>query len=109
MNVRLYLWQRATAAVMAPLVIAHITLIFYATRQGMSAADILARTRGSVAWAAFYGAFVLAVSIHASIGVRNVLSEWLPLNKRRIDACAVFFGLVLAALGLRAVAAVVLS
>jgi hypothetical protein len=36
------------------------------------------------------------------------LSEWIPLNERRIDACAVFFGLVLAALGLRAVAAVVL-
>jgi fumarate reductase subunit C len=108
MNVRLYLWQRATAALMAPLVIVHIGVIFYATRHGMSAADILARARGSIAWAAFYGLFVLAVSIHASIGVRNVLSEWIPLNERRIDACAVFFGLVLAALGLRAVAAVVL-
>ena len=108
MNVRLYLWQRATAAVMAPLVVAHIGVIFYATRHDMSAADILARTRGSMAWAAFYGLFVLAVSIHASIGVRNILSEWLPLNERRIDACAVFFGLVLTALGLRAVAAVVL-
>jgi len=109
MNVRLYLWQRATAVVMAPLVVAHIAVIFYATRHGLSAADILARTHGSVAWAAFYGVFVLAVSIHASIGVRNILNEWLPLNERRIDACAVFFGLVLATLGLRAVAAVVLS
>ena len=108
MNARLYLWQRATAAVMAPLVVAHIAVIFYATRHGMSAADILARTRGSMAWATFYGVFVLAVSIHASIGVRNVLNEWIPLNERRIDACAVFFALVLAALGLRAIAAVVL-
>ena len=108
MNVRLYVWQRATAALMAPLVMAHIAVIFYATRHGMSAADILGRTRGSIAWAAFYGFFVLAVSIHASIGVRNVLSEWTPLNERRVDACAVFFGLVLAVLGLRAVAAVVL-
>ena len=109
MNVRLYLWQRATAAVMAPLVIVHIAVIFYATRHGMSAADILARTRGSVAWAAFYGLFVLAVSIHAAIGLRNILSEWIPLNERRIDACVVFFGLLLAVLGMRAVAAVVLS
>ena len=61
MNVRLYLWQRLTAAVMAPLVLAHVIVIFYATRQGMSAADILARTRGSVAWASFYGLFVVAV------------------------------------------------
>ena len=108
MNVRLYLWQRTTAAVMAPLVLTHIAVIFYATRHDMSAADILARTRGSMAWAAFYGVFVLAVSIHASIGIRNILNEWIPLNERRIDACAVFFGLMLAALGLRAVAAVVL-
>jgi len=108
MNVRLYLWQRATAAVMAPLVVVHIAVIFYATQHGMNAADILSRTRGSIAWAAFYGLFVLAVAIHASIGVRNVLSEWTLLNERRVDACAVFFGLVLAVLGLRAVAAVVL-
>jgi succinate dehydrogenase subunit C len=109
MNVRLYLWQRATAAVMAPLVVVHIAVIFYATRHGMSAIDILARTRGSIAWAAFYSVFVLAVSIHASIGVRNILTEWSPLAERRVDACAVFLGLVLALLGLRAVAAVVLS
>ena len=108
MNVRLYVWQRATAAVMAPLVMVHIAVIFYATRHGMSAADILSRTRGSMAWAAFYGLFVLAVSIHASIGTRNILTEWTPLPERRADACAVFFGLVLLVLGLRAVTAVVL-
>jgi fumarate reductase subunit C len=108
MNVRLYVWQRATAAVMAPLVLVHIAVILYATRHGMSAADILSRTRGSTAWAAFYGLFVLAVSIHAAIGVRNVLTEWTPLPERRADACVVFFGLVLVVLGLRAVAAVVL-
>ena len=47
MNVRLYVWQRATAAVMAPLVLVHIAVIFYATRQGLTAADILSRTHGS--------------------------------------------------------------
>ena len=80
MNVRLYLWQRLTAAVMAPLVLVHVIVIFYATRQGMSAADILARTRGSVAWASFYGLFVVAVAVHAGIGIRNVLTEWSPLE-----------------------------
>jgi fumarate reductase subunit C len=108
MNVRLYVWQRATAAVMAPLVLVHIAVILYATRHGMSAADILSRTRGSIAWAAFYGLFVLALSIHSAIGVRNVLTEWTPLPERRADACVAFFGLVLVVLGLRAVAAVVL-
>jgi fumarate reductase subunit C len=108
MNVRLYIWQRATAAIMAPLVLVHIAVIFYATRHGLSATDVLARTRGSIAWAAFYGLFVLAVSIHASIGVRNVLTEWSPLNERRAGISATIFGLFLAVLGMRAVAAVVL-
>ncbi len=109
MNVRLYVWQRATAALMAPLVLGHIAIIFYATRQGLSAADILARTRGSILWAAYYGLFVAAASIHAAIGIRNVFSEWSPLNERRAGFLAILFGLFLALLGARAVAAVVLS
>jgi fumarate reductase subunit D len=43
MNVRLYVWQRLTAALMVPLVLVHVAVIFYATRQGMTAADIHAR------------------------------------------------------------------
>ena len=39
MNVRLYVWQRATAALMVPLVLIHIAVIFYATRQGLTAAE----------------------------------------------------------------------
>ena len=109
MNVRLYVWQRLMAAIMAPLVLVHIAVIFYATRQGMTAADILARTHGSLAWAAFYGIFVAAVSIHAAIGMRNVLAEWSPLGDRRAGLSAIGFGVLLGLLGLRAVAAVVLS
>jgi fumarate reductase subunit C len=108
MNVRLYVWQRATAAVMVPLVLLHIAVIFYATRKGMTAADILSRTQGSIVWATYYGLFVAAASIHASIGVRNVLSEWSPLTDRRAGLLAVTFGLLLAVLGARAVFAVVL-
>ena len=108
MNVRLYVWQRTTAALMAPLVLVHIAVIFYATR-GMTAADILSRTHNSIVWASYYGIFVAAVSIHASIGVRNVLTEWLSLHDRRAGLFAIVFGLLLAALGVRAVYAVVLS
>jgi fumarate reductase subunit C len=73
MNVGLYVWQRSTAALMVPLVLLHVAVIFYATRKGLTAADILARTRGSLAWASFYSVFVIAVAVHAAIGVRNVL------------------------------------
>ena len=108
MNVRLYVWQRATAALMVPLVVVHLAVIFYATRQGFSATEILTRTRGSVAWGTYYGLFVAAVSVHAAIGVRNVMAEWSPLTDRRAGQLAIAFGLLLAALGFRAVAAVVL-
>ncbi len=108
MNVGLYVWQRATAALMVPFVLVHIAVIFYATRQQMTAADILSRTHGSVIWASFYGAFVAAVSIHASIGVRNILTEWSPLADRAAGWCAILLGIVLALLGLHAVIALVL-
>jgi fumarate reductase subunit C len=108
MNVRLYVWQRATAALMVPLVLLHVAVIFYASRQGMTAADILARTRGSVLWAALYGTFVVAAAIHAAIGVRTVLTEWSPLNDRSAGILAAIFGISLLVLGLRSVAAVVL-
>jgi fumarate reductase subunit C len=109
MTMRLYLWQRATAALMVPLVLVHIAVILYASRKGMTAADILSRTHGSIVWASYYGLFVAAAAIHASIGVRNVLTEWSPLIDRRAGLFGVVFGLLLAALGARAVYAVVLS
>ena len=106
---RLYVWQRGTAALMAPLVLVHLAVMFYATRQGLTASDILGRTRGSLVWAAFYGAFVLAAAVHAGIGVRNILIEWARLRERAADVASGALGVVLAVLGLRAVAAVVLG
>ena len=109
MTFRLYLLQRLTAALMAPLIVGHLAVILYAGIDGLTASEILGRTRGSPGWAAFYGIFVLAVSIHGAIGVRAILAEWTPLRSRgALDALMWGFGLVLAALGLRAVTAVVL-
>lgn len=108
MNASLYVWQRATAAAMAPMIVVHIAVIFYATRHGLTAADILARTTGSIAWGAFYALFALAASIHAAIGVRNVLTEWLAMDHRGAGMASFVVGLGLLGLGLRAVAAVAL-
>jgi fumarate reductase subunit C len=107
MNVRLYIVQRGTAALMVPLIAVHIALIFYAMSNGLSAAEILGRTRGSIAWGLFYGLFVLAASAHAAIGVRNVLAEWTCVRDNALGVIMWGFGLLLAGLGLRAVAAVV--
>ena len=108
MNVRLYVLQRATAAIMAPLVLAHIVVIFYATSRGLSAAEILGRTRGSIGWGALLRLFVLAAAMHGAIGVRTVASEWTPLQGRSARCADVAFRPRAGGLGLRAVAAVVL-
>lgn len=103
----LFMLQRASAMVLAPLVLIHLVLMFYAVHGGLSAAEILGRTRGSVAWAVFYGLFVLAVSVHAPIGLRNLLREWTPWTGRMIGATAAAFAVILLVLGIRAVVGVV--
>ena len=74
---RLWVTQRATAAILAACVVVHLVTIIYAVRLGLSAADVLGRTRGSVAWGTFYAVFVLAAAAHGAIGLRTVASEWL--------------------------------
>lgn len=112
MSFRLYLLQRLTALLMVPLIIGHLAVIYYATRNGLSAADILARTRGSIGWGLNYTVFVVAAAMHGAIGLRGVLREWGPgwigKSERRLELAMWVFGVALALLGLRAVAAMVL-
>jgi fumarate reductase subunit C len=108
-TVRLYLLQRVTAALMVPLIVIHLVVIFYATRQGLSAADILGRTRGSFLWGGLYVLFVGCAAVHGAIGIRGVAREWIGISERALDALMWSLGIVLLVLGLRAVAAVVLS
>ncbi|MEO1226561.1 MAG: succinate dehydrogenase [Pseudomonadota bacterium] len=104
---RLWLLQRATALVMAPFVLVHLGLIIIAVQGGLDASEILARTQGSLGWALFYVAFVLAVAIHAAIGLRVVIAETLRPRRWVLDLMAWIILIVLAVLGLRAVYAVV--
>jgi fumarate reductase subunit C len=105
--VRLYVWQRLTATLMVPLIAVHLIVIIYATNRGLSAAEILGRTRGSIAWGLYYGLFVIAASIHGAIGVRGVAREWLGWREKALDRLMWIFGTILLVLGLRAVIAVV--
>jgi fumarate reductase subunit C len=102
----LWLAQRASAAVLALCVVVHLATMIVAVRGGLTAAEILARTRGSVGWAAFYGVFVVAVAIHAPIGLRTIAAEVRGGHHRAIDGAALVVALLLLALGLRAVRAV---
>ena len=103
----MFIAQRLTALLLAPLVLVHLGLILLAVRDGLTGAEILARTQDNMAWAIFYGLFVFAAAIHAPLGLRNILREWTGFSKSIINGLVVVFALLLLLLGLRAVNAVI--
>ena len=105
-EVLLWVAQRATAVVLAACVAVHLATIIYAVQGGLSAAEILSRTRGNTGWLAFYSVFVVAVAVHAPIGLRAVLSEWLGWRGGSRDAFLGLVSLLLLFMGLRAALAV---
>lgn len=110
MNTRtqVLLWgaQRISAMVLALCVVVHLITMIYAVRNGLSAAEILGRTRGNIAWAGFYALFVAAVAVHAPVGLRTILVETLGWRGRAPDIAILVFGMLLALWGWRAVYAV---
>jgi fumarate reductase subunit C len=102
----LWLAQRITAAILAVCVVVHLATIIYAVQGGLTAAEILGRTRGNTAWLAFYSVFVVAAAIHAPIGLRPVLGEWLRWRGASREAFLIFFSTILLLTGMRAALAV---
>jgi len=106
-EVRLWVAPRVTAAVLAVCVVVHLATIIYAARGGLSAGEILARTRGSIAWGTFYSVFVIAAAVHGAIGLRSIAAEWLGIRGGLSEVAMTLVGGALTLIGLRAVAAVV--
>ena len=102
----LWMAQRASAALLALCVVVHLATIIYAVQGGLSAAEILARTRGNAAWLGFYTVFVLAVAVHAPIGLRAILGEWLRWRGRSRDAATLLVAVMLLWMGMHAVLSV---
>ena len=103
---RRWYWMRISSMVLALCVAVHLATIVYAVRGGLSAAEILGRTRGSVTFAAFYGVFVLACAVHVPIGLEAIVRE-LGVAPRAARAVAWLAALAIALLGARAVYAMV--
>ena len=101
----LWVAQRASAALLALCVIVHLVTIIYAVQGGLSAAEIFGRTRGNVTWFTFYSIFVLAVAVHAPIGLRSVFIEWLGWRGVSRDVALLLFSFLLLVMGMRAVLA----
>ncbi len=106
LETRLWMAQRFSAMVLGFCVLAHLFTIIYAMDGGLSAAEILGRTQGNGPLAAFYSVFVLAVAVHAPLGLRSVFDEWLAWRGKRVDLALAAFALFLAVWGFRAVIAV---
>ena len=107
LELRLYLAQRISAMLLAPLVLLHLGTMIYAIQGGLDAEEILARTRGSLFWGGAYGLFVVAVAVHAAVGLRNVAREWFGFGGAAPGVLAWAAFALLLGLGLRAVAALV--
>ena len=108
-NALLFIAQRASAAVLAFAVTIHLATIVYAVRGGLTAAEILARTRHNGWFLALYAVFVLAVAIHAPIGLRNIAREWTAWRSRSLDLALAAFAILLITLGLTAAFALFLA
>jgi fumarate reductase subunit C len=106
LDFRLYMAQRLSALIIAPLVICHLAVMIYAVQGGLSAGEILGRTQGSLFWTLFYGGFVFAVSIHAAIGLRTIISEWTAMRGGMLNGLAMVIFAALLVMGGRAVLAV---
>ena len=103
LQVRLWLLQRASAALLAPLVLLHLAVIVYAVRSGLSAAAIVSRLHHNLLFGAVYTLFVLACAAHVPVGVARVAEEWLGWRERGALAAGLLLALLLLAGGLRAV------
>lgn len=102
----LFFAQRASALVLGLAVVLHLAGILIAVRHELSAADVLARTRGNGLFLAYYGLFAAATAVHAPIGLRNVIAEWSRWRGRSLDLAMLGLGLTILVLGLRAAYAV---
>ena len=103
-----WLWiaQRASAALLALCVLVHLVTIIYAVRHGLSGAAILGRTQGNATGLVFYMVYVLAISVHAPIGLRSLCQEWLGWRNASLNWVMAVVAAALFVFGLRAAWAV---
>jgi fumarate reductase subunit C len=102
-----WLWiaQRGAGLILALAVTLHIATIIYAVHRGLSAAAILGRTQGNVAWFVFYIIFAVAAAIHGGIGLRTIIRETTRWRGASLEAAVAAFVVLAGVAGCRAAAA----
>jgi fumarate reductase subunit C len=104
---RRWYWQRISAMLLTVCVVVHLAGVIYAVRGGLSAAEILGRTQGNWALAAFYATFVLSSAAHVPVGVANIALEWAGVGEAAALRLGRAVALLIGVMGLRAVWGVV--
>ncbi len=102
-DAKLWYWQRLSAMVLAVCVFVHLGTMIYAVRGGLTAAEILGRTKGNWLWGAFYLVFVLAAAIHVPLGLRAIINEWFGWRGRLPMQVIVLIGVCYSMLGFAAI------
>jgi fumarate reductase subunit C len=99
-----WLWvaQRTAGLILALAVSLHLATIIYAVHRGLSAAAILARTHGNVAWLVFYAIFAAAAAVHGGIGLRTIIRETTVWRGATLEASVAAFVVLATVAGWRA-------
>jgi len=100
---RSWYWQRISAMALAIFVVIHLVIMMIAVQGGLTAAEILSRTQGSIAFGVFYALFVVACAVHVPLGVAKIAQEWTPLSAAGAALVGRLFAVVILVMGFAAV------
>ena len=103
----LFVLQRLSAMILAPLVFLHLATMVYTIQDGLTASEILSRTKGSLFWGTIYSLFITTATIHGSIGLRAIIGEMTPFKGTSRNIFTFVFASFVLALGFRAMKAVI--
>jgi fumarate reductase subunit C len=96
-------WQRISAMVLTLFVVVHLVIMMIAIRDGLTAAEILSRTKGNIGFGLFYALFVVACAVHVPIGLAKIIDEWTPLSAASAAVLSKLFAVVIVVMGFTAV------
>ena len=99
----LFYIQRLSGGIVAVCLAVHLVAIFNAIQGGLTVAEMQQRLQGSEFWFSLYSIFIVGAVIHASIGLRNILTEMLTLPGIVVRAVLLAYVGISVYLGLQAV------
>lgn len=103
LEVKLWLAHRITGMALGVFVVIHLITVVSVIEGGLSASEIMQRTSGNLLMGIYYGLFVIAAAVHASIGLRTVAQEVLHWSGSRLDYVMLAFFVLLCAIGMAAI------